>query len=61
MELLTDLMSSAGMFVAVSSAICAATPTPKDDAFMGKYIYPVIELIALNIGKAKQQASDKNV
>jgi|TARA_R100000808_G_scaffold8556_1_gene24203 hypothetical protein len=54
MELLTDLLSYAGMFVAISSAVCAATPTPKDDAFMGKYIYPIIELIALNIGKAKQ-------
>tara|TARA_R110002020_G_scaffold20390_4_gene69878 strand:- start:1171 stop:1335 length:165 start_codon:yes stop_codon:yes gene_type:complete len=54
MELLTDLLSYAGMFVAISSAVCAATPTPKDDAFMGKYIYPLIELVALNIGKAKQ-------
>jgi len=40
--------------VTISSAICAVTPTPKDDAFLGKYVYPVIELVALNIGKAKE-------
>jgi len=60
MELLSDLLSYAGMFVAVSSAICAATPTPKDDEFMGKYVYPIIELIALNVGKAKEKAGDSS-
>ena len=58
MELLSDLLSYAGMFVAISSAICAATPTPKDAAFMGKYGFPSIELIALNVGKAKQKAGE---
>ena len=38
----------------VASAICVATPTPQDDAFMAKYIYPVIEALALNVGKAKE-------
>ena len=38
----------------VASAICAATPTPKDDAFMAKYVNPVIEALALNVGKAKE-------
>ena len=38
----------------VASAICAATPTPKDDAFMAKYVYPIIEALALNVGKAKE-------
>ena len=54
MNLLTDLIAYATLFVTISSAICAVTPTPKDDAFLGKYVYPVIELIALNIGKAKE-------
>jgi len=58
MEFLVDLLSYAGMFVAVSSAICAATPTPKDDLFMGKYVYPVIEILALNVGRAKEKAGD---
>ena len=26
----------------------------EDNEFMGKYIYPVIEMVALNIGKAKE-------
>jgi len=54
MDLIADLLIYASLFVTVSSAICAATPTPKDNEFMGKYIYPVLETIALNIGKAKQ-------
>jgi hypothetical protein len=54
MDLIADLLIYASLFVTVSSAICAATPTPKDNEFMGKYIYPVLETIALNIGKAKK-------
>lgn len=48
------------MLIAVASAICAITPTPKDDAYLGKAkswlakFYRVIEVLALNIGKAKQ-------
>tara|TARA_R110002012_G_scaffold66878_1_gene174632 strand:+ start:1598 stop:1762 length:165 start_codon:yes stop_codon:yes gene_type:complete len=40
--------------VCLASIVCALTPTPKDDAMMGKF-YKVIELLALNIGKAKQK------
>ena len=54
MDLIADLIIYASLFVTVSSAICAATPTPRDNEFMGKYIYPVLETIALNIGKAKE-------
>jgi len=32
--------------------IAAMTPTPKDDIWIGK-LYKVIDLLALNIGKAK--------
>ena len=39
--------------VAFCSAICAVTPTPKDDAIIGK-IYKMLEMFALNVGKAKQ-------
>jgi len=41
--------------VAVASAIAALTPTPKDDTIVGK-IYKVIDLLALNVGKAKDKA-----
>lgn len=40
---------------ALASAITAATPTPKDDALVGK-VYRVIETIALVVGKAKHSA-----
>ena len=40
--------------VAVASAIAALTPTPKDDTIVGK-IYKVIDLLAINVGKAKDK------
>lgn len=40
--------------VALASAIAAITPTPKDDHWVAK-IYKVIDLIAINIGKAKDK------
>jgi hypothetical protein len=39
--------------VVLASAICALTPTPNPDTAWGK-VYKFIELLALNIGKAKQ-------
>jgi hypothetical protein len=53
MDILT-IINIATLLVTVASAICAATPTPKDDAFIAKYVYPVLEAIAINIGKAKE-------
>ena len=41
--------------VALASAIAALTPTPKDDTIVGK-IYKVIDLLALNVGKAKDKS-----
>ncbi len=40
--------------VTVASIIAASTPTPKDDAWIGK-LYKFIDLLALNIGKAKEK------
>jgi|TARA_B100001939_G_scaffold190378_2_gene163845 hypothetical protein len=37
-----------------ASAICALTPTQKDDQFLGK-LYRVLEFLALNIGKSKEK------
>ena len=39
--------------VCAASIICALTPTPRDDAMIGK-LYKILELCALNIWKAKQ-------
>jgi|TARA_R100000781_G_scaffold86744_1_gene53386 hypothetical protein len=40
--------------VTVSSLIAASTPTPKDDVWIGK-LYKFVDLLALNIGKAKEK------
>ena len=37
-----------------ASLICASTPTPKDDAIVGK-IYKILDWCALNVGKAKEK------
>ena len=42
------------VLVTIASAIAAITPTPKDDVWIGK-LYKLIDLLALNIGKAKQK------
>ena len=39
---------------ATASAICALTPTKKDNTALGKF-YKLIEITALVIGKAKQR------
>ena len=61
MGFIWDILVYASLFVTISSAICAVTPTPKDNEFMGKYIYPVIEMVALNIGKAKEGSTTSPV
>ena len=38
---------------AVASVICALTPTQKDDRVVAKF-YKALEILALNIGKAKE-------
>jgi hypothetical protein len=50
------LVISAIVFVA--SAIAAITPTPKDDKWIGK-LYKIIDVCALNIGKAKNKSGEK--
>ena len=51
---LIEIVTTLTTLSVIASAVCAATLTPKDDAFMAKYIYPVIEALALNVGKAKE-------
>lgn len=38
--------------IALASLVAAITPTPRDDAFVGK-LYKIVEALALNIGRAK--------
>jgi len=41
--------------VCLASFIAAVTPTPKDDVWIGK-LYKFIDILALNIGKAKEKS-----
>tara|TARA_Y100001937_G_scaffold67230_1_gene91949 strand:+ start:402 stop:581 length:180 start_codon:yes stop_codon:yes gene_type:complete len=54
METLMSLVTYATMIVTVASLIAASTPTPKDDEWIAK-LYKFIDMLALNIGKAKMQ------
>lgn len=38
--------------IALASAVAAVTPTPQEGSILAK-VYKVIDLLALNIGKAK--------
>mgnify|MGYP003631874625 FL=1 len=42
------------MIVTIASLIAASTPTPKDDEWVAK-LYKFVDLLALNIGKAKEK------
>ena len=55
MEMLINAISWITTIVTVASIIAASTPTPKDDVWIGK-LYKFIDLLAVNIGKAKEQA-----
>jgi|TARA_R110001592_G_scaffold162837_1_gene396448 hypothetical protein len=48
-----SLISIATAVVAAASAICALTPTPKDDGIVRK-LYTILEWVALNVGNAKK-------
>ena len=53
MDLLVNLVSVVTGIVCAASIICSLTPTPKDDALIGR-LYKIVEIAALNIGKAKE-------
>jgi len=54
MEMLINAISWITIVVTVASLVAASTPTPKDDVWIGK-LYKFIDLLALNIGKAKDK------
>ena len=56
MENLTSFISIVTGIVCFSSIICSLTPTPKDDELIGR-LYKILEISALNVGKAKEQPS----
>ena len=54
-EVLLTLVTTAVTF---ASVIASLTPTPKDDTVVGK-LYKDVDLLALNIGKAKDKGDNK--
>lgn len=40
--------------IATASAVAALTPTPKDDGIVKK-LYKLVDLLAINVGKAKEK------
>ena len=50
----SDLVAILSGIVSVASAIAALTPTPKDDGIVKK-VYGVVDMLALNVGKAKDK------
>jgi hypothetical protein len=54
MSSIFTMISIMTMIVTVASLIAASTPTPKDDVWIGK-LYKLVDLLALNIGKAKEK------
>jgi hypothetical protein len=50
-----EIVGYVTMLVTVASLVAASTPTPKDDVWIGK-LYKLIDLLALNIGKAKEKS-----
>ena len=53
MDFVLNIISVVTGIVCAASIICSLTPTPKDDALIGR-LYRLIEIAALNIGKAKE-------
>ena len=53
MDFVLNIISVVKGIVCAESIICSLTPTPKDDALIGR-LYKIVEIAALNIGKAKE-------
>ncbi len=52
-SIITDIANIATAVVAIASIVAAVTPTPKDDVWISK-LYRLIDICAINVGKAKQ-------
>ena len=54
MELLANALITITFVVTIASLVAASTPTPIDDGWIKK-LYGYLDLLALNIGKAKDK------
>lgn len=57
-DMILQIVSVITTIVCVASFIASVTDTPKDDELLGK-LYKGIEILALNIGKAKMLPPNK--
>ena len=55
MDQLIEIINIVTALIASCSAIAALTPTPKDDSMLAK-AYKIVDLLAINVGKAKECA-----
>jgi len=55
MDFLLSAFNIITAVVALASAISAATPSKRDDAFVAKYLLPVVNALAINFGNAKNK------
>ena len=53
MDFVLNIISVVTGIVCAASIICSLAPTPKDDSLIGR-LYKIVEIAALNIGKAKE-------
>ena len=58
MDIIVSIVTWVTAIVTISSIIAARTPTPKDDIWIGK-IYKLIDMLAINVGKAKEVSPKK--
>ena len=58
MQTFANMIALIMAIISVSSIIAAITPTPKDDVWIGK-LYKLIDMMALNVWKAKQKPGEK--
>ena len=58
MDIIVSIITWITAIVTISSIIAASTPTPKDDIWIGK-IYKLIDMLAINVGKAKEVSPKK--
>ena len=56
MDFILNIISVVTGIVCAASIICSLTATPKDDALIGR-LYKIVEIAALNRGKAKDGAT----
>jgi len=58
MDIIINIVTWVTAIVTISSIIAASTATPKDDIWIGK-LYKLVDMLAMNIGKAKEVAPKK--